>query len=617
MASAAGSAKQLDATKSASSIDRPPGLHMLWPVVFVALYWLAYAGIGLFDLPMFTTFLYRLAVLLLLGLTLTIWWFTNRHLGWKERLLVPGVTLASAIVATTFLHKTVMPPSVMIPTAQALLTAWTLWLVLARTATPTLRQAGLLAMGVLFWIPMTQVRMEGMRGDGAADLFWRWTPTAEDKLLAAIEQQPSTTAPAGEDLQFDETADWPEFRGPQRSGIVRGVEISTDWKTAPPQKLWSKPVGPAWSSFAVVGDRIFTQEQRGPLETTICYDAATGETIWEKGIAARPEELETGAGSLGGIGPRATPTFAGGKIFTQGASGWLVCYDAQTGDELWKRNIADIAGTELPVWGYSSSPLFHEGLIFTFAGDKPKSTEAGATDSKASPGLARPGLLALRAADGEVVWNAAIGNESYSSPQLVTLHDVPQLLYLSDTQLVSLEPATGKQLWAFKNPSTGRPTVQPQVVPPNQLVISFSPDLGVSLLQIGYDEKTTTWSVGEKWASRNLKPDFSDYVHYDGYLYGFDNDIFACISLADGGRQWKRGRYGAGQVLLLADQPVLLVITERGEATLVATNPQKHEELAKFAAIKGKTWNHPVVSHGKLFVRNAEELACFDVSSSN
>jgi hypothetical protein len=144
--------------------------------------------------------------------------------------------------------------------------------------------------------------------------------------------------------------------------------------------------------------------------------------------------------------------------------------------------------------------------------------------------------------------------------------------------------------------------------------MSYLPDAGVSLLDVSRDGDT--WSVTEKWASRNMKPDFSDYVHHGGYLYGFDNDIFCCISLEDGSRQWKKGRYGAGQVLLLADQPVLLVITERGEVVLVATNPKRHEELAKLQAIEGKTWNHPVVANGRLYVRNAEEMACFDVSPS-
>jgi outer membrane protein assembly factor BamB len=225
-----------------------------------------------------------------------------------------------------------------------------------------------------------------------------------------------------------------------------------------------------------------------------------------------------------------------------------------------------------------------------------------------------PGLLAFNADSGVLAWHAAIGKESYSSPQLVTLDGKEQALYLSDTQLVSFDTATGDQLWSYKNPGSGRPTVQPQLIGTYQLAISFMPDSGVSLLEVSRSgDADATWSVSEKWNSRNMKPDFSDYVHHDGYLYGFDNDIFCCISLADGRRMWKKGRYGAGQVLLSSEQPVLLVITERGEVVLVTANPEKHEELAKFQAIEGKTWNHPVVSCGKLYVRNAEEMACFDI----
>lgn len=608
MASASDSA-ELRVSKLSSGTPSPTLMHALWPALFVALYWLAYAGIGLVDQPMFTTFLWRIGLMLLLTVTMSIWWLANRRIGWIERIAVPIVAIASAAVATLFLHKSVLPPSVLIPTGQALITAWAIWYVITLAAPPTLRMVGLIAMGVLFWVPMTQVRMEGLRGDGGADLFWRSTPTAEEKLLAELktappaESPPATPVDDNGETKVDEEAwvatadDWPEFRGANRNGIVLGQTIRTNWNESPPKEIWRKPVGPAWSSVAIVGDWLFTQEQRGPQEVVVAYKSATGEQVWADAIEARFEE------SLGGIGPRATPTFADGLIFAQGASGWLSCLDAKTGGEKWRKNIAEIAGTDLPVWGYSSSPLVSKGVVVTFAGNKPKKDRAaGAT----------PGLLAFHVNGGDVAWHADIGKESYSSPQRYSLGDTEQVLYLSDTQLVSFTPASGDKLWEFKNPGSGRPTVQPQFVTDNQLAISFLPDNGVTLLKL--DSEVKKPAVSEVWASRNMKPDFSDYVHHAGYLYGFDNDLFCCISLADGKRMWKKGRYGAGQVLLLEKQPVLLVITERGEVVLVAMNPKKHEELAKFQAINGKTWNHPVVSQGRLYVRNAEEMACFDVA---
>ncbi len=118
----------------------------------------------------------------------------------------------------------------------------------------------------------------------------------------------------------------------------------------------------------------------------------------------------------------------------------------------------------------------------------------------------------------------------------------------------------------------------------------------------------------ERWQSTQLKPEFPDFVVHEGYAYGFDVNIFACIDLATGKRCWKAGRYGRGQVILLADQGVLLVISETGEAVLLAASPKEQQELGRFQAVNGKTWNHPVIAHGRLYVRNAEEMACYELT---
>ena len=122
-----------------------------------------------------------------------------------------------------------------------------------------------------------------------------------------------------------------------------------------------------------------------------------------------------------------------------------------------------------------------------------------------------------------------------------------------------------------------------------------------------------SWHVDVRWTSRDLKPYFSDFVHYEGHGYGFDGSILACINLTDGKRRWKRGRYGHGQVLLVVDMGMLLVVSEAGEVVLVVADPQEHREVARFNALEGKTWNHPVIARGRLLVRNAEEAACFEL----
>jgi outer membrane protein assembly factor BamB len=384
--------------------------------------------------------------------------------------------------------------------------------------------------------------------------------------------------------------DWMEFRGPGRDGVIRGATIATDWNAAP-KPVWRHRVGPGWSSVIVVDGRLFTQEQHGEREAVVCYDAATGNELWSHEDAARFWE------SVAGAGPRATPTFADGRLYTFGATGILNCLDPATGTADWTRDVAAEVGAKPPMWGFSGSPLVTDGLVIVFAGG-----ENGKE------------LLAYRAANGQPAWTAPAGSTSYSSPQLATLAGTKQCLMLTDQGLTSVDPATGKVLWKAGTPMPGAPrTIQPHVVGPTQLLVGTFDGSGVSLVDV--TKTGDNWSASAKWTSKDLKPEFPDLVVHNGHAYGFDIDRFCCIDLSTGKRTWKEGRYGRGQVMVLPEQSLLVVVSETGDIVLLRADPNRHEELGKFPAIKGKTWSHPVIAHGRLYVRNAEEMACYDVGS--
>jgi outer membrane protein assembly factor BamB len=464
-------------------------------------------------------------------------------------------------------------------------------MVAARRWSLSLNGPGALAVVWLTWSAFTLVRIDGLSADLQGDLRWRWSTSSEDLSRADRvargddgEVILSSAKPLAAGL-----GDWVTFRGADREGVIRGVTITADWTANPPRQRWRHRVGPAWSSVIVVGDRLFTQEQHDDKEAVVCYDAATGERVWTHEDAARFWE------TVSGPGPRATPTFADGRLFTLGATGILNCLDAATGKRFWSREIAKDARAKVPGWGYSGSPVVAEGKVVVYAGGE------GDKD-----------LLAYSVADGELAWTAPAGKGSYSSPQLVTLGGKSQILFLADRGTVSVDPATGVELWRHGAEMPGAPrSVQAHVLGQAQLVGGSVGGTGVTRFDVTRDGDG--WKAAERWTTNDMKPEFPDFVVHGGHAYGFDAGIFCCIELETGTRKWKGGRYGRGQVMLLADQPALLVLTEKGQAVLLAVNPEKREELGRFQALEGKTWNHPVIAHGRLYARNAEEMACYDL----
>ena len=206
-------------------------------------------------------------------------------------------------------------------------------------------------------------------------------------------------------------------------------------------------------------------------------------------------------------------------------------------------------------------------------------------------------------------WFGASRGESYSSPHLLTVDGVAQVLLLSEAGATSVAPTDGKVLW--QNP-WGFSIVQPALTENGNLLISaIGTSGGVGIRRIAVRHESGEWTVEERWTSRGLKPYFNDFVIHNGYAFGFDGSILACIDLKDGNRKWKGGRYGNGQIVLLAEQDLLLVLSEEGELALVRATHNQFTELARSPAIEGKTWNHPVLVGDVLLVRNGQEMAAF------
>jgi outer membrane protein assembly factor BamB len=538
----------------------------------------------------FIGFMYGMASAAMLILAYFGWWWANRRIRLADRFFGFLLILGAGAAVEPFCHLSIGWFALWTMGLPIVLSVWTLWLWISRRINFAGFRIGSFIIVCLTWACFGLIRFEGANADLKADLRWRWSPSSEELFLEERARVGESEMAATALVNWVPTIglnDWTGFRGSDREGVIRSVTISTDWKAHPPQ--WRQRVGPAWSSMIVVGDRLFTQEQRGEMETVVCYEAASGKELWVHSDQARFWEAVSGAG------PRATPTFANGRIYTLGGTGILNCLDAATGQKRWARDIRAEAEAKTPMWGYSNSPLVVDGKVIAFAGGEAS-------------------LRAYQSESGDPAWTADAGPGSYSSPQLVTIAGQQQILMLSESGLSAFDPANGANLWRTGTPMPGAPrTLQPHLLDSHQLVVGTLEVFGVARVDITRDGGA--WNVEKLWQSTQMKPEFPDFVVYQGHAYGFDGAIFACLDLADGKRSWKGGRYGRGQVVLLEEQGLLLVISESGEAILIAADPKESKELGKFQAVNGKTWNHPVISQGRLYVRNAEEMACYQLNN--
>jgi outer membrane protein assembly factor BamB len=598
----------------------------LWPgVLAVVLLWVARFGLKV-VVPGFKGFSLGMIGGLGGALAVLVWWAFFSRAPWSERLGAILLMIVGLAGTWNLSHESMGSLWLVGYAVPGLCLALVAGAAASRRLPDGPRRATMAATILLACGVWALVRTEGISGDHVAEFGWRWAKSPEERLLARAgalppapvaaeiskdppaakagdNSAPPPTAPPAKTASAPPSAarteaEWPGFRGPKRDGVIHGVRIETDWSKSPPVELWRRPIGPGWSSFAVHGDHFYTQEQRGDDEIVACYNTTTGAPVWTHRDTARFFESNAGAG------PRGTPTLSNGRVYTFGATGILNALDAADGAVVWSRDAApDGDGTpsmadgktKIPEWGFASSPLVMDdvGIVAVAVGGR---------------------LVAYDLATGKPRWFGPAGGVSYSSPHLVTFDGVAQVLLVSGAGATSIAPADGKQLWQhpWRGFSVAPTIVQPAVIADGDVLITVSGEGGTRRIAVAHGPGG--WTAEERWTSNALKPYFNDFVVHKGHAFGFDGSILASIDLEDGKRQWKGGRYGNGQLVLLPDQDLLLVLSEEGELALVGATPDQYRELARFPAIEGKTWNHPVLVGDVLLVRNGEEMAAFRLS---
>jgi outer membrane protein assembly factor BamB len=438
------------------------------------------------------------------------------------------------------------------------------------------------------------VRVDKLSGNFVPSFTWRASKKVHHTLADAIPRTPSGMRET--DLSAPSPDDYPQFLGPNRKATLPARSLARDWLTHPPRLIWKRPIGAGWSSFAVVGDYCFTQEQRGNRELVTCCNRHTGELCWSFTDPLVPAPFTS---IIAGDGPRATPTVSDGRVFTMGGTGVLNCLDGATGQPIWSRDVLGELGAKNAVWGYSGSPLVWRDRVIVTGG-----------------GGAGPALIAYDTTTGERLWASgdAVNGDSYSSPTSAVLCGMEQILVLNDMRAAGHAPDDGRLLWSYDWQGEGPKVSQPVALPGDRVFLSGGYGKGCVLLQLT-DRAPGPLLVSEVWPrNRNLKTKFTNVVVRDAFAYGLDEGVLVCLDLDNGKRRWKEGRYGHGQVLLVGD--LLLVQSEDGPVHLVDANPDEFRELTSFPALTERTWNNPVLVGRHLYVRNDREAACYELPAA-
>ena len=559
--------------------DRQKSLR-LWPgVAAVILQWML-----MFGLPAMTPNLMAPGLMggLFLGLVIIVWWIFFSRAARIERWGAIVLMIVAMFVTSRFTHESIrtgnMGLMLTLYATPVMSLAFVTWSVASRRLPEKARRILMVATILIACGAWTLVRSDGITGYGLPDFTWRWAETPEEMLMALTGEEAAEPRPApgitASALQ------WPGFRGPDRSGIIHGLKIESDWSVSPPVELWRRPIGPGCSSFAVQGDLLFTQEQRGEDEVVSCYSLMTGAPVWQHSDAARFWDSHAGAG------PRATPTLYENCIYTLGATGILNALDARNGQVIWTRSTTLDTEVMNREWGYTGSPLVTDDMVVIALAGK---------------------LLAYDLETGDLRWEGPYGGSGYSSPHLATIDGVRQILLVNETGLTSVEPSDGTTLWEHQWAEVDK-IMQPVVCENGDLILAAG--LRKGMRRIGVSNGPGGWSSEERWTSIRMRPNFNDFIIHNGYLYGFDGPNLACMDIEDGSRVWKGDRY-TGQILLLADQDLLLVLSEEGEIALADAAPDGFHELGRFQAVEGKTWSHPAMAGNVLLVRNSQEMAAF------
>jgi outer membrane protein assembly factor BamB len=388
--------------------------------------------------------------------------------------------------------------------------------------------------------------------------------------------------------------DWPRWRGPRQDGISRETGLLKQWPKDGLRQLWTAKLSGGFSGIVVADGRLFTQTKDQNQEIVLCLDAASGKELWRYAYECdyTAHKSFTGGGMpKSRTGPRGTPTVEGDRLYTQGATGILLCLEAKTGRKVWQQDLLKVAGRTCPSHGYCGSPLVVGERIFVQPGGK---------DGKS--------LAALNKKDGSVLWQSLDDPIGQSSAVWADVGGSPQVIFLTGIAAVGVAPADGKQLWRYPWKTQYDLNIATPLYAAGQVFISSNYRSGGALFRL-----TGTDSPETIWKNLSMQNHISTSVLHEGHLYGTSENRLRCVDFQTGKPRWDQGGFGKGSVVLVDGR--LIALGDHGELALIEASPTAYTEVSRCQVFDKDTltWTVPTIANGRMYVRCENGLLALDV----
>ena len=437
-------------------------------------------------------------------------------------------------------------------------------------------------------------------------MFVRTTPAKSVNLTVAVMLTAFATVGCA-----SKDATWTQWGGPQRNFMTNSSALNTAWPEEGPKQLWSRELGDGYSTVLAEGDAIYTMYRKGETEFTIAMNATSGETLWEhpQPSATTPLMNQFGAG------PHSTPLIVGDRLYSIGSNAVMYCFDKQTGDVIWRKDLPEELGAPVPGRGYGCSPIAYGDTVIVGAGyDRPDDdAQQAGEDSKDEVETKSQSIVALDQATGAVIWAAEDLPSTYASPVLINFHGYEQLVFLMAGGMSGLNPANGERLWHIVIEPSGANLATPYWDGNDLIFCSSAYNSGSRVIQLVRDGDKTV--ANELWYSRKMRIHHANAVQYGDYLYGSSGDFgpafFMGLNINTGKVAWRKRGFSKATVVKAADKIILL--DEDGNLAIATVTPDEIVVHSQCKIANRYAWAAPTLVGTKLYIRDREKIVAFDL----